>query len=244
MNKLIISGPFGKYFNCPGVTSTVGTYTYRNTSSVKMAWRALTTVWYYGRLQSWINRLGLPNPDVNKLNRRDVCDKILSIYGYNEQEWEALASLASLLEPLRVELNLSCPNITKTAIREAIRAAEIARCLLGGIVIAKLPPIRWMDFARPLMSVGVNKFHLCNTIPSPGGGLSGKVLKQYSLWAVEEVKQIWGEEVTIIGGGGITEIADIDDYIKAGADHVSVGSMLFNPFNWKKLEVFKNHLGI
>jgi len=177
------------------------------------------------------------------LNKADACGKILSIHGFNEQEWSNLLMMAYNLRPLMVELNLSCPNVTKTAIKEAIWAGEIAKNLLGEIVIAKLSPLRWMDFARPLMGVGINKFHLCNTIPSPGGGLSGKVLKQYSLWAVEEVKQTWGNDVKVIGGGGITEISDIDDYIKAGADHVSVGSMLFNPFNWKKLEVFKTYLG-
>jgi dihydroorotate dehydrogenase len=172
----------------------------------------------------------------------DHRQEILSIHGFNQWEWEKLIRVACVLDPLMVELNLSCPNVTKTAIQEAIEAAKFAHSVLGRKVIAKLAPIRWMDFARPLMDVGVNKFHLCNTIATPGGGFSGKALKQYSLWATEEVKQTWGDKVVVIGGGGISDTIDIDDYLNAGADHVSVASLLFNPLNWKLLAIFRDFI--
>ncbi|MEX0741236.1 MAG: hypothetical protein WD079_00465, partial [Phycisphaeraceae bacterium] len=37
------------------------------------------------------------------------------------------------------------------------------------------------------------------------------------------------DDVTIIGGGGITDVADIDNYIKAGVQHVAVGTKVMSP---------------
>lgn len=239
MNKLIISAPFGNWINYNGVTSTIGTFTYFHRGNfLTRIWRILSTVRYHNG--SWINRLGLPNPGIKTLLNKDISDKILSIHGFNKQDWFNLSKVVDELWPLAIELNLSCPNVTKTSIREGVSAAALMYS--SKLVIAKLAPVRWMDFVIPLKDVGVTYFHLCNTIPTSSGGLSGKVLKQYSLWAVEEVKQKYGNEVKIIGGGGITKVQDIDDYLKAGADHVAVGSMLFNPLNWKKLRIFRDYL--
>jgi len=40
----------------------------------------------------------------------------------------------------------------------------------------------------------------------------------------------------IIGGGGITHLDDVKDYQSAGATHFAVGSVLFNPFNWRRIK--------
>jgi dihydroorotate dehydrogenase len=247
--KLIIGAPFGNYFRRPWVTSTRGTYTWDHRAGpVVRLWRVLKTVRYFRRTESWVNKLGLPSPSIRALGHeartQPVHDDIVSIHGFNEVEWRCLAVAAGGLHPLAVEFNLSCPNVGQRhrVVGEALPAVRTA-VGDGLTVIAKLPPLRWMDMAVPLFGVGVRHFHLCNTIPTPGGGLSGKPLKQYSLWAVEELRQRFGREVTLVGGGGVTCLADVKDYVKAGADHVAVASMLFNPFNWKKLEVFRDHLG-
>ncbi len=239
MNRIIISAPFGNYFSCRGVTSTIGTYTLHPTGFIQRFWRIVKTVRYSRRLQSWTNQLGLPDPGIKSV--KTSTDKLLSIHGFNKQEWLQLVELAAKLRPLALELNLSCPNVSKVIIDEAVQAAVIARRRFGQNVIAKLAPIRWMEFVRPLKNVGINHFHLCNTIATPGGGISGKVLKQYSLWAVEDVRKAY-KEVKIIGGGGITELNDVKDYMSAGADYVAVASMLFNPLNWRKLKKFRDYL--
>lgn len=242
INKLIISAPFGNYFNCEGITSTIGTYTLYPSGGIrKIIWKILTTVKYDRKNQSWINELGLPNPGIDSIINENISNKILNIYGSNDSEWFILVHAIMKMQtpPAAIELNLSCPNVKLNTIKKQ----EFDVYKQTGIpIIAKLPPIKWMDYVIPLKEVGVNYFHLCNTIPSPGGGISGKVLKQYSLWAVEEAKQKYGNDVKVIGGGGITEIKDIDDYLEAGADHVSVGSMLFNPLNWRKLKIFRDYL--
>jgi dihydroorotate dehydrogenase len=242
MNKLIVGAPFGNHISVPGVTSTAGTFTWRKRAGVyRRIWRILSTVRYYPRFKSWINQLGLPNPGILSIHKREVQGKILSIHGFNHQEWQLLVDVAKDLRPIALELNFSCPNVCQTYIQEALRAAEFALSF-DGPVIAKLPPIRWMDFVRPLKACGIKYFHLCNTIRTPGGGMSGKILKPYSLWAVEEVKQTWGEEVIVIGGGGVTCVEDIQDYVDAGADHVAVASTLGNPLNIRKLPRWRDYM--
>jgi dihydroorotate dehydrogenase len=237
MHRVIIGAPFGNYITRDGITSTKGTFTSKKRAGpIKRTWKVLSTVRYYSRLQIWSNKLELPNPGIDDA---EFNAEILSIHGFDSNDWRYVITKAISKRPLALELNLSCPNVTKTSINEAVKAAKYAKENFSE-VIAKLSPIRWMDYVTPLMDLGVTKFHLCNTIATPGGGLSGRVLKQYSIWAVDEVKQKYGSSATVIGGGGITSIDDVLDYLKVGADHCSVASMLFNPFNWKKLSVFKN----
>lgn len=234
MQKVIISAPFGNYLSFPNTTRTLGTYTVPKRAGFWLRlWRILKTVRYNWRSQSWINKLGLPNPGIAALN--DAKDCIVSIHGFNREEWGLLAMHAIHAGATALELNLSCPNIEHRydMMKDAMQG--ILPYMDQTTVIAKLPPVRWMDYGRPLYDVGIRHFHLCNTIPTPGGGMSGKPLMQYSLWAIEDFRAVFGDKVTLIGGGGVTDKKDAQAYINAGANHVSVGSMLFNPFNWKKV---------
>ncbi len=244
--KIIISAPFGNYLKFANTTRTLGTYTLQNRGGIfYRLWRCALTLRYHWRVSAWTNRLGLPNPGLDALPINtlgpdiSVYNKdIISIYGFNAEEWQQLAmKIAKNYDPLAVELNLSCPNVSHDVfLRDVMSGIDI----LHGHniqIIAKLPPVKWMKLAKPLFDYGVKTFHCCNTIPTPGGGMSGKPLKQYSLWAVEDLKQAWGESVCVIGGGGISGPSDIGDYCKAGADHFAVGSALLNPFFWKQMEV-------
>lgn len=235
MHKLIISAPFGNYISISEVTSTIGTFTYQKRAGIcNRIWKILSTVRYYSKLKEWINKLGLPNPGILSIKSQDCIGKILSIYGFNKNEWENLIKISNQLNPIALEMNFSCPNVNKAAIKEITMASQFALRSCTFPIIAKLPPIRWMDFVHPLYKEGIRWFHLCNTIPTPSGGLSGKVLKQYSLWAIEEVKDLYRDTI-IIGGGGITNTNDIDDYLHIGAKHVSIASLLCNPFYIKKI---------
>jgi dihydroorotate dehydrogenase len=242
--SLVIAAPFGNYLRRPFATSTLGTYTREFRAGwTKRLWRIASTVRYNRRTQTWVNKLGLPNPGIGHLidGAPDLSTSIVSIHGFTEDDWVALALSLEHSRPLAVELNLSCPNVTATSINEGVKAAQAVLQVFdqyggeGPQIIAKLPPIRWMDYGLALYDNGIQAFHLCNTIPTPGGGLSGKPLKQFSLWAIEEFRDEFGSSVFVIGGGGVTEVSDVLDYKKAGADSVAVGSMLINPFNWRKL---------
>jgi dihydroorotate dehydrogenase len=236
MKSLIIGAPFGNYLDRPYATSTTGTFTLaRRGGTLYRWWRVLRTLRYDSRIGGWVNKLGLPNPGIYSVHT-EQSSRIVSVYGFSSEEWVSLIAECIRMHPLAVELNLSCPNVhSSPSVAEVEKAVEMAldNCLE---VIAKLPPVRWMDLARPLFSMGVRHFHLCNTIPTPGGGVSGKALKQYSMWAVRDVREAWAKEVDIIGGGGVTEEKDVKDYLTAGANRVSVASMLLNPLNHRKLE--------
>jgi dihydroorotate dehydrogenase len=236
MKSLVIGAPFGNYLERPYATSTTGTFTLAPRGGILYRWwQVIKMLRYDSRISGWVNKLGLPNPGIYSVHA-DQSSRIVSVLGFSSEEWASLITECVRIGPLAVELNLSCPNVhSSPSVAEVEKAVGMA--LDNRLkVIAKLPPIRWMDLARPLFSMGVRHFHLCNTIPAPGGGISGKTLKQYSLWAVREVREAWAEEVDIIGGGGITSEDDVRDYLVAGANRVSVASMLLNLLNHRKLE--------
>ncbi len=244
MERVIISAPFGNHFKPKGATPTLGTFTlyYRGGLFYRL-WRMALTLRYHSQSQSWINKLGLPNPGIGSLPiTHDHTKEIISIHGFNGDDWLMLANHLRHFPkehgPITVELNLSCPNVGHDVIVAEVTRAVVILQHNDVRIIAKLPPIRWMDWVHPLYDMGIRMFHCCNTIPTPGGGMSGKPLKQYSLCAVEDIKDEFGSEVTVIGGGGITCLDDVRDYVKAEADHVALGSMLLNPFNHWGLEKF------
>lgn len=236
MQRIIVSAPFGNYLRFAGTTCTVGTYTMQPRGGVlRRLARVVGTVRYNRRSQAWINRLGLPNPGIHSV-QGPLPGAILSIHGFDAMEWSDLAMLAVKLEPEAVELNLSCPNVGEQAAMLENAVSAIGYLLAWQVpAIAKLPPVRWMDMGEPLYDAGVRHFHLCNTLPTPGGGLSGKPLMQYSLWAIDDFRRTFGRAVTLIGGGGATCVDDVRAYRAAGADHVAVGSMLMNPFGWRRV---------
>jgi dihydroorotate dehydrogenase (NAD+) catalytic subunit len=244
MGKLIIGAPFGIYLGWPGAVSTIGTYTLlKRAGFLKRLWRVLYTVRYQWRTQSWLNRLGLPNPGIDSLCFEDCVDRIVSIHGLEADDWQRLVEKLRYLCDSYVEFNVSCPNVShKTApSADLVCAVELA-LRFGMTPIAKLPPIRWMDLAVPLYGAGVRHFHCCNSMPTTAGGMSGKPLKPYSLWAVHDLKEQWGDDVIVTGGGGVTCLQDVMDYVAAGATNVAVASMLLNPFNWQKIPAFLDYM--
>lgn len=245
IEPLIIGAPFGNYLSREGVTSTAGTFTWQHRAGVlKRIWRVARTVRYYRRQQAWINRLGLPNPGIRSL-RQDTSRQIVSLHGFNQTEWQQLIEYAAALNPapLAIELNISCPNVTKVVTDEVLFACRQAlACQDRFLTIAKLPPVRWQDLAIPLYDMGVRWFHCCNTLPTPGGGVSGKPLKSYSLWAISDLRERFGDDVHLIGGGGVSTTADIDDYLAAGADHIAIASLLLNPLRWPQITRLRDHL--
>jgi dihydroorotate dehydrogenase len=230
LRQLYISAPFGNYYSHPDAISVLGTFTLLHRAGfIKKWWRVFKTLRPYPG--GWINKLGLPNPGIEAAPR-PTKNSVLSLYGFDCQDWHDLICKAYSMGWEDVELNLSCPNVNLSNITEAIWAAKYAK-YYGMNVIAKLGPVKPMQFVVPLVLAGVTKFHLCNTIPTPNGGISGAALKPFSLWAVEEVRKHY-PLAHIIGGGGINNEQDIKDYISAGANDVAIGGGLMNPFTARK----------
>ena len=234
MRPLIISAPFGNYVQPLGATPTLGTFTALRRPG--RLWRVLRTVRYYPRLGAWVNRIGLRNPGIGWLEERvragriDLSDKIVSVHGFTDDEWGALLESAVALAPMAVELNMSCPNVGQIDWPNWLfkRAAESSVR-----VIVKLPPVRFKEMAHRALDAGVRTFHCCNTLPVPGGGLSGKPLKPLALRCIGDLLAMTPDnvtrELTIIGGGGITTPEDIDEFAAAGATHFALGTKVMHP---------------
>lgn len=231
LEPAVISAPFGNYVQPRGATATLGTFTAERRRG--RVWRVLRTVRYYPRLKAWVNRIGLRNPGMAWLVERvesgrvDARDKIVSIHGFDRAQWLSLIEQAARIEPRAIELNMSCPNVGEVDWPEDLFAQAVAG---GAAVIVKLPPINYEVMVDQALAAGVRAFHCCNTLPVPAGGLSGAPLKPLSLRCVRALRDgVHGEALTIVGGGGIRAVNDVDDYFEAGADHVALGTVTMNP---------------
>jgi dihydroorotate dehydrogenase len=71
-------------------------------------------------------------------------------------------------------------------------------------------------------------------LPVEKGGLSGKELIPYTTKFITHIKNNY-PEISIIAGGGIYTKKDIEYYQDIGADHISLGTVCFNPLKLRKL---------
>ena len=235
LKRLIISAPFGNYVQPTGATPTLGTFT--RLKRPGRLWSILKTVRRYKRLGAWVNQIGLRNPGIDWLEGRagtgklELSDKLVSIHGFNADDWWALLASVARMKPLGVELNISCPNVGKMSWPSDLFERAVRECE-GMRVIVKLPPIHFEAMLDQALGAGVRTFHCCNTLPVPAGGMSGKPLKPLSIACIEKVRARAGESeggLSIIGGGGVTTTNDIDDYAAACATHIAVGTMVMHP---------------
>ncbi len=248
---LIISAPFGNSLRPAGTTATLGTFTAR--ARPGRLWRILRTVRYYPRLRAWVNKIGLRNPGLGWLvervasGRTTVTDHLVSVHGFEPDDWYALFDQIVTIAPHGVELNMSCPNVGgidwPADLFERAVATDVP-------VIVKLPPVNYEQMYQQALAAGVRSFHCCNTLPVTAGGLSGQPLKPVALQCLRHLSQLTPSAVwptlRLIGGGGIRTTADIDDYLAAGVHHVAIGTKLFNPiylFSHRRLRPLIEHAG-
>ena len=226
---LIISAPFGNYIQPIGMTPTLGTFT--AAARPGRVWRILKTVRYYPRLRAWVNKIGLRNPGIDWLvsrvdaGRIDVSDKIVSIHGFEPNDWWKLLQRVESISPLAVEMNMSCPNVGEIDWPPELFLRAQA---MDVPVIVKLPPVNYDLIFEQAHEAGLRTYHCCNTLPVAAGGLSGQPLKPVALQCVRDLRTCY-DDLTIIGGGGIRTVGDVDQYAEAGADYFAIGTKVFNP---------------
>ncbi|MFA7237460.1 MAG: hypothetical protein WC058_11395 [Phycisphaeraceae bacterium] len=233
LQPLIISAPFGNYIQPAGTTPTLGTFT--AAARPGRVIRILKTVRYYPRLRAWVNQIGLRNPGIDWLIARarsgkiNLADKLVSIHGFTDSDWYTLLEKTAALKPLGIELNMSCPNVGQIDWPQDL-FTHAAKLPVPGVV--KLPPVNYHDLFAQSMQAGLRCYHCCNTLPVPAGGISGKPLKPVALQCIRDIRRLAADQcddLFIIGGGGITTPADIDDYRAAGATRFAIGTKVFNP---------------
>ena len=107
-----IAAPFGNYVRRSGITSVMGTFTLNQRNGLILS--LIKTLRYSFVDKAWYNALGLKNPDINaglKKWDNDSRERIVSIAAIEETDWVNLHNIIPSHVPL--ELNISCPNISK-----------------------------------------------------------------------------------------------------------------------------------
>ena len=237
--KVFIAAPFGNYLSFDNtevyrnVISVTGTWTLQHRAGVmKRLWRIASSLRYDFKLKGWVNNLGLPNEGIEVGLKKTLPDQVLSIAGIEKNDWIQLES--KIPENQSIELNLSCPNISERTVWN-----DLPVFFLGDKrewCIAKVSPLITPEQLSFLIEeVGFTQLHLCNTLPVMKGGLSGEVLRSYVLNHLEFIRNEWGDGLELIAGGGVNSFGVASDYLAAGANHLSLGSVCFNPWKTKKL---------
>ena len=233
--ETFISAPFGNYIKPSHCIPVIGTYTLKPRGNRLVA--IAKTLRYNKQLEGWTNRLGLPNPGLDVALKKIQPSKgeILSVAQVEKDDFVLINSRIWSLQSL--EVNLSCPNISEVG---SWKDAKIFFRVPRDYCIAKVSPLISIEEIGYLMELGFTQFHFSNTLPVVSGGLSGPTLRPYVLRLIETTRKIFGDDIEIIAGGGIQHIGHVTEYINVGANHVSLGSIFFNPLKaWKLLRALK-----
>lgn len=201
----------------------------------------------------FVNAVGLTNPGVEEFSRELTQhnipkDKFLlaSIFGRDIEEFIYVArTLEDQVDGF--ELNLSCPHAKGYGMQlgqdpEIVR--DITKAIVSGTrkpVFAKLTPNAGNigEIAKSAVDAGAYGIVAINTV-GPGyhsidgspvltnkvGGLSGIGIIPIGLKCARDIRQAVGDNVPIIGMGGMRTVRDIEEYAKAGASVFGIGSGL------------------
>ena len=230
--KIFISAPFGNYIKPVGCIPVTGTFTLHPRGN--RLWSVLKTLRYNRRLGGWVNKLSLPNPGLRAGLERHIRGEVLSIAETKRGDFQKMNNIIPLNQSL--EINFSCPNLGKKLPLDG--AGIFTKVKSRKWCIAKLSPLTDGDEIEFVIEhLGFKQLHFSNTLPLPynKGGLSGATLKPYTLELIDLVRERWGDSVTVIAGGGVSDFSGVMEYLLAGANHVSLGSVCFNPFKLRKL---------
>ena len=235
MNTFIAS-PFGNYIKSKNCISVTGTWTFQPRGNRLLA--LAKTLRYNRGLGGWANSLGLPNPGIIVGTKKTKEHEVISIAQVEEGDFQKLFN--NIWSSQNVEINFSCPNISE------VGSWSDATAFLKGprdwCIVKVSPVITLEEIGYLIDDMGFTQIHFSNTLPLTrfdrfsAGGLSGPTLRPYTLELIKMTRKYFGNKITIIAGGGIQHIGHVAEYINAGANHISLGSVCFNPIKlWRLL---------
>ena len=222
---IFISPPFGNYIKIPGFISITGSFTLEKRDGLIL--QLIKTLRYSTEHQGYINKIGLRNPGIDYAisKYKNDNENITSIAIINETDIPKLVN--KIPDNMNIEINVSCPNIDKNMISKGIHPflnPSREWCII------KLSPLVTMDEIDNYYKLGFRQFHCSNTLSTINGGLSGKTLIPYNTNIIRKIKNKY-PNCEVIGGGGVTDIHVYNLYKLFGADHISISTLFFNPFN-------------
>ncbi len=202
-----------------------------------------------------LNSIGLQNPGVDAVIAKYAdtwtawkVPVIVNIAGESVEDYvEVARRLDGVPGIAGIELNISCPNVGRGGLQFAIdagAAGEVTAAVRRATdlpLLVKLSPnvsdIR--PIAKAIADAGADALTAINTLsgiavapdrtrPLLGnvyGGLSGPAIKPVALRVVYEAAQ--AVKIPIVAIGGVTELADVLDFLAVGAVAVQVGTAIF-----------------
>ena len=203
-----------------------------------------------------LNAIGLQNVGVEafvreklpKLREADAC-VFANVWGDEEGDYvEIVRRLDGVPGLAGVELNISCPNVSKGGMLFG-NSPGLTRSLVSKVraatampLVVKLSPNApdLVESARAAREAGADILSLVNTFvgmsidPETGrprlsfgtGGLSGPAIRPLAVRMVYQVHRAM-PDVPIWGIGGISELSDVLEFLSAGASAVQVGTANF-----------------
>ena len=233
---MFVAAPFGNYIKPIGCIPVTGTFTLHPQGN--RVWSVIKSLRYSTKHKGWTNKLGLPNPGVKVGLERHIYGEVLSIAEIERNDFKKL--YREIPEGINVELNLSCPNLSNRNLPwDSAESFARTKEKRKWCICKVSPTVTPEDLEFLITKLGFTQIHASNTLPIQGcGGLSGRTLIPYTLDIIRLIREEW-PEVTIIAGGGVADFSGVYEYLKEGADHVSLGSVCFNPFKLRK--ILKNH---
>lgn len=222
-----ISAPFGNYINTENTVSVTGSWTLIGRPGLM---KQIVKTLRYTRA-GWRNNIGLRNKGLFYAIENHREGDVMSLSAF--YSW---SGFQMRIDPSwSVEINISCPN-TGSQIDELLQGYKLWPNSEREWCIAKVSPLVDEKVLDKLVEAGYNTIHASNTLPSDKGGLSGKVLVPYTMKTLSYIKKTH-PHVQVIAGGGVTCKQDAQDYLNAGANHISLGTVCFTP--WKLKGIIK-----
>jgi len=203
--------------------------------------------------RGFVNAVGLTNPGAEEFAKKLSTiafppDKFLlaSVFGKDESEFVFVArTLEKYVDGF--ELNLSCPHAKGYGMQlgqDKDVVGKITQSVVHSVkkpVFIKLTPNAGNigEIAKAAIDSGAYGIVAINTV-GPGyysidglpvltnkvGGISGTGITPLGLRCVRDIRQAVGENIPIIGMGGIKNATDVGAYAAAGADFFGIGSAL------------------
>ncbi len=202
-----------------------------------------------------LNSIGLQNPGVDAVVEKYAdtwagwrVPVIVNVAGESVEDYVEIARrLEGVPGVAAIELNISCPNVGRGGLQfgiDAGAAGEVTAAVRRATdlpLLVKLSPnvadVR--PIARAIADAGADALTAINTLsgiavapdrrgPLLGntyGGLSGPAVKPIALRVVFEAAQ--AVTIPIVAIGGVTELADVLDFLAVGAVAVQVGTAIF-----------------
>ena len=203
----------------------------------------------------FLNAIGLSNPGVEeeipqikKAVSGSGIPIIASVYGKSAQEFAEVAERISSAGPAMLELDISCPNVSREGRMFSSSVADASSVVAAAREKTKLPfSVKLSpdvpnigEIAQACVESGADCITAINTVggmmidpyakravlANKFGGISGPSIKPVALKAVYLVRKAVGGKVPIIGTGGVSTGTDAIEMIMAGATAVGVGTAI------------------